>query len=473
MLLLMWDPQSPVELYYSSGSGFDYEVVSLHGPAEQYWPELAELGRTLQGNHYTEDRSASFVTNIRIENPGNRPLPSPISENYQWDAVRGITKDYTERLRAGEVLMNPYSVGKAEVRRNLALGDPKPTSSDAVGAEIGWLLGFDAIAAKMPNLTMPSRVEYRGKTLKPSGCTALLVWRWVFVPDTEVYVSPAVSFPAKLPDIATDAGLVTQVAADAANGVLDLLTELIELPETMKFAGKLVGDACMLTADLEEEARAMRKRLPVAAFSKWLSSHWLKGRYALMPIFYMLQDIQQVLNQMEQEYAEYRAKKEIDSPYPFDLPAGTICEDMPLTHRCLIRSRYTPDTLMAALKRLLNVNLASTAWELTTLSFVADWAFNIGDYIAALTGTDDASESKCSYSVRNQAEYAISYDSTDPVLRNLKTYVKLDTYQRIIIDPSDRIGLTFDVNMNWKRSIDAFALFSQPGIKRLERLLRA
>lgn len=470
MQVLMWDPQSSVRLAYTDAKGQSAEWQI--GTAQDLWPSLANLGRELQSNHYTTDLTQSYVTNIRIK--GNTsPLYIPTTESVLWPAQRAAAKNYSKLLHEGAVIMNPYSIGGAEVTRSFSLGSNTPKPSDVVGAQVGWLLSFDAIAAKMPGLTMPPVLTLGSKTLKPSGCRAVLTWRWVTIPDQQLYVSPLVTLPNELPKVVPDSALVTSVAADAANGTLDLLTELIELPETMKFIGKLVSDACVLTADLEEEARVQRKKMPISKFTSWFSDHWLKGRYALLPIFYTIMDVQAVLAQMETEYAEYKSKSEIDTPFPFGLPNGTICEDVAVTHRCYIRSRYTPDSLMSSFRRLLNVNLASSLWELQTLSFVADWAFNIGDYISALTGSDGASETKCSYSVRNQVEYEIFYDTTDPVLRSLATTVKFNTYQRIIIDPSDHIGLAFDVQMNWKRSVDSFALFANPGIRRLERLLRA
>lgn len=173
------------------------------------------------------------------------------------------------------------------------------------------------------------------------------------------------------------------------------------------------------------------------------------------------------------EYAEYKQRRQLPTPFPGTLPLGTVCSDTPDTeHRCFIKSRYTPDSLISDFRRLININLLSSAWELTTLSFVADWAFNIGDFISAMSGGDGNIDSQCAYICRNQATYEVSYASRDPALTSLKTSVKFNAYDRSIINPIDHVGLTIDVSMNWKRAIDAFALSSRPAIARLRALTR-
>lgn len=454
------------------------EVVK-EGLIKTHWPELGEF-LTQRQRVVTVVPSTSFWLSeaqlasdalFVVLDPGETlpPLSGPVNLSIPRKGVKN--RKFETRKNKGEVIMSDYRVGTAVCQR----------SSKVVGQPAVWPtyssreLGNYLYPGSTPYGQLPSPQMYDSSGLRRLYYASFLArYTWVELPISSLVQSPdpaAIDFTSFT--VERDPELVTKVLSDCNNGVYDLLTEVLELPETFRFLSEEIKKAVFMTCDLETEARAMRKALPAEKFVKWFADHWLKGRYALLPIFYSIQDIGKVLEQIGREYAEYRGVSDLETPFPFTLPIGTKCESTPLAkHRCMIKSRYTTDSLLSDFRRLISVNLAVTAWELTTYSWVYDWAFNIGDYLSALTGSDGATESRCCYSVKNSGTYEIAYDSEDAALTGLTTLVTLNAYDRSVINPIDHIGLSSGLDMNWKRIIDAFSLSVRPAFDRLRDLRR-
>lgn len=397
--------------------------------------------------------------------PGDQPMPLPqdlISE-FEFPTHREKIPNFKKRLLAGEVLMADYRVGRATIQRSAGYDLASGTVSTTISR--GWLYP--------PFKNQPYSEPTYGKRL-PSDTVrrvdVILKYEICNVPNAAPKLSPIPTFLNV--DYGVDKGLVTETLAARNDGTFDLLTELAELPETLAFITDTTNRALLKTEELELEARGKRKLLNPEKFARFLSSHWLKGRYALLPIFYSLNDMSETLRQMGREYAEFKNKVSLDSPIPViaDGVNLVVTTGDTTTHRCFIRSRYSPDTLLSDLRRLIKINLASTAWELTTLSFVVDWAVNIGDYLSAATGDDGSNESKCCYSVKDDRTLYLSYKTGVTSVDNLKTVILLNTYVRSVINPVDHIGLSLGLDLNWKRYIDAAALSLNPIIKRLRSL---
>lgn len=188
-------------------------------------------------------------------------------------------------------------------------------------------------------------------------------------------------------------------------------------------------------------------------------------RYALLPIFYSIKDLKEVLHQMGREYASFRSEKDIQPDDPNLSGPYTVSVSGQCLHRCYIKSRYTPDSILADFRRLININIFTTTWELATRSFVIDWVLNVGDFISAVTGSDGSTESKVCYSVRDLRVVTISYSSGNS--SQPKTTVTYNCYQRQVINPLDHIGLDFSWDMNWKRYFDAAAMSLDPILKQI------
>lgn len=168
---------------------------------------------------------------------------------------------------------------------------------------------------------------------------------------------------------------------------------------------------------------------------------------------------------MGREYAEFKSMIDKMPDDPNLVGPYTVTVSGQCLHRCFIKSRYTPDSILADFRRLVNINLFTTAWELATRSFVIDWVLNVGDFISAVTGSDGSVDSKTCYSVRDLREVTISYSSGSS--SQPKTIVKYNCYQRHVINPIDHIGLDVSWDMNWKRYLDASAMSLDPILKQI------
>ena len=454
---------------YSDGQGGQ---KVMQGLASLYWPELNSFVASLQKDTATV---GDVVTTKLIRGyKGPVDLTQKLTETFEMTRQCAGTPKYSKRLKDGEVFMNPYSVGTVTVSRTVGCQSlPVNPTTGSVASQVGWLSGWDKITAFFNRYgAQPPAPPPTWEGLPLREVKVLLTWRWVQVADSLLYLSPPYTPPTSVPGLAIDADLVTSVVADASDGEYDLLTELGELPETMGFLGECVKSALCLTADLEDEARAARKRIPGAKYVEWLSNHWLKGRYALLPIFYSIQDIQKVLASIDREYGRYQSQASVSCILGEVSVAGCIIKiSDDATARCVMKVRYTITSLIEQLTRLMNVNLFTSIWEWTTLSFVADWAFNIGNYIQAATGSTGATDMCTSFTVKDTSTLTITYDND---MMPAATTVKLKLYRRDIINPYDHIGLEFTLgrNLNWKRCIDAFALSARPGIRRFESVFK-
>lgn len=485
MKVLMLDPtRTKISCEYNGwvdGKGWNNQ--SFTGLLAEFLPSQFDAVRLNQQYVDSSGKGDPFTCIIATKlDPGfSQPV---MSGSVELITHRVNTPQYLKRLKAGEVLMNPYAKGKYTWKRqalanSVSGAGAKPVSSygwyswhnpqvyspPAAASSLQFLLDSKGI----PRIAPPN---YRnGAPLR--AYQVYFSFAWYDVGASSIVYSPAPS--VAFGDVSVDTALVTQVVADRNNGEYDLLTEIAEMPETLAFLGESVSKVFFMTCDLDAEARLKRLQMgPGKRFAKWFSDHWLRGRYALLPIMYSIMDIQKSLEVMGQEYAEYKSQVSIDSQHT-SAGAGIVQEiEHNAIHRCFIKSRYTAESILSDIRRILNVNLFSTLWQTQTLSFVVDWAVNINDYIEALTGNDGSLESACCYSVRDKSVIKLHYDSPDPNVAAPVTVVKLDTYQRIIIDPSDHIGLTFVATrtFNWKRAVDAFSLSVQPGLTAIKRLTK-
>lgn len=353
--------------------------------------------------------------------------------------------DFRRRSRRGEIVMAPYSKTQVDIHRTRA---------------IDLITGFSPPGARTPGegwVDCPKGSEIHAVVQSHYGpsrpVSGLRISRGYNVSTsslTPLYTdSPTPS--VVIPDLGTvDTALVTSALAAATSGQLDLLTEFVELPETLKFVQSSVTDIVRHGVRHKEAVKRIGK-LPYAQKVAKLAELELKFRYAVMPIVYSINSVRNVLDAMNDVYVRNSESASFD----FELPAGFNGKVMSSSweQRCFIKQRFDPSDVLRTLRRLLTTNAFSTLWELTPWSFVVDWAFNIGDFIAALTNGDWSQESKCSFS----HSFGATFDLWDTNPLAVSTY-QVSSYNRMIINPSDHIGLTYAPFMNWKRWLDAASL---------------
>jgi len=207
-------------------------------------------------------------------------------------------------------------------------------------------------------------------------------------------------------------GLVTANLAAANNSNLDVLTNLSELPETAKFVLGVLKTILGLVTDFRKESAAIRNRYYRAVHDTGrkrdptlpgqlmddLSSLWLQYRYALMPLIYTVEDALGILLRGEVEYRSFRMK---ERRYPTVTHADWNIDEFEVLDRCFIKYRFEFDSdSYTSNSNFLTTNPALTLWELTKLSFVVDWVFNIGDLLASLDTPEGVTQIKAMVSSR-------------------------------------------------------------------------
>lgn len=224
---------------------------------------------------------------------------------------------------------------------------------------------------------------------------------------------------------------------------------------------------------------------------------WMAYRYAVMPLVYSYKDISELLTEKETLFRSYRATRGV-SPRDLDLSekTGLRIEKNTVgtcTVRTTVKMGFTAASVSSASR--VSFNPFVTAWELTTLSFVADWFLNVGDFIVAHTAVDLSSTSGYCTSVKidtvetydlvNQGAFtlpgsAITNACVGSVLDETRTtdttevlrVVTTRSYTRSLFTRSDvNLGLQTSF-LNWKRSIDSIVLGYHQAKSLIRKLIR-
>lgn len=274
---------------------------------------------------------------------------------------------------------------------------------------------------------------------------------------------------------------VTSAIADAESGTYDLLTEIAELPETLRYLINILGSAVDLFSAAKrreiEVRKLYRNRKQTLKSAKELAdavaSVWLQYRYAIQPLAYSIEDIQETILSLKAQYGKFKGKETASVELPEELifeGSGSVWKlttnDSVQTMRCFIKRKYDPQDILDSLWSLLKVNPFSTAWELVPLSFVVDWFLNIGDYITALTSHSPHAQQVATLSYKFEGNATYVEENTGCTVD-----FSFECYRRSVIDPDDFVALRTRFDMNWKRQLDALALSWGPISERIKKNL--
>ena len=259
-----------------------------------------------------------------------------------------------------------------------------------------------------------------------------------------------------------DTGIITSTLAEANQGTYDLLTELAEIPETLRWMYGLLDQARSATSSAVakeiEYKRLFKKKLMTAVqLADALASVWMQYRYAISPIVYSLQDIEKTLGQYHRVFKTSRGveREDIDfdsSVHDFSWRGFSIDSYVGAhKHRVFLKRNYDPVTLLDGFLKNITLNPFTTGLELVPMSFVVEWFVNIGDVLAAYTGPTLHIGEGCTYSIKRDLKFKLK--QSDPLYD-----VEITSYARRIIDPSSLAGFHFEFDLTWKRQLDALAL---------------
>lgn len=304
--------------------------------------------------------------------------------------------------------------------------------------------------------------------------------------------------------------LVTSTVAEANKNSVDVLTAAAELPETvretfeaLRSIGRIVSDVKKKRFALSDSFLKTKERLSVSyrkqisdiekqlldprlskkrrrnletaldrkkaahgrdldkaagEFGNALADLWMWFRYSLSPNLYLIDDCLDAMNALHAVFDTARERESVETEVdPLQISDLYQVKNIYIstTHRCMVKRKYVLDTVMPRqIGQVMSANLATTAWELISRSFVVDWVLNVGDLVTACLPTDlDYLDQVSTYSFREKGSLEYTHRSTGGIV----TY-HFDLYKREVINPVDYLGLCFRPALNLFRSIDAAAM---------------
>lgn len=399
----------------------------------------------------------------------------PPTDEFIWK-VPFKNEKFTKRRAAGEIVVSPYSVGKLTYTytastvagvnlevpgsQTLRFGNYSVAKTRQLETNVRPFFPLPAMYFH-PQGSNASMASYTVKYKKYHG--------WIGDHPLNVGFHPPVK---QFSDFGTaiDCGLVTKAYASSLSGTYDALTELAEMPETLRWLLDLcrsAADATVKSRNREVEIQKLLKRKVLTAVqaADAVADVWLQYRYAIKPLAYSIEDIGRTLLEYQRIYAKFREKTESVVPDEVLQVDGWVLQrsDLAITARCAIKNRYTGEGVVNSLLDLIKINPFSTAWELVPLSFVIDWFVNIGDVITSLTGIDYSIESKATYSFKVSGSCYWQHPDSGATVT-----LTADAYERIVINPKTHVDFVFEPDLNLVRKFDALALMWGPISQKLK-----
>lgn len=378
--------------------------------------------------------------------------------------------------------------------------------------KIGWTpfpsygVANDAILAvgqKLPGGTVPIIRQYYQKR-KISDTILPTDVGWTSVP-IKLFIDKDVTDLVS-PDDVSD--VVTATLAEANQRTVDILTTLAEMPETVNMIKNAVLEVARLYRDtrkghlrlinkakrvqrnhatkifrinydsriswlaarneksrrlvqLKRDADISAARRDLALFMKEFSdavtSLWLTYRYGIKPNEYLVQDLIKANKALFDRFVRFSQQRviSIDPPH---IP-GFVTEDtIEGTLRCFIKRSFNVADIA---NKEYSWNGVVTLWEVLPLSFVADWMWNIGEYLSAISGGTNEYKQACTISVKIEDSY-INYIHTQS---GAKVTVHFQGYSRKVINPLHYCALRFDPFLDLRRILDSASLSYQIFVK--------
>lgn len=246
-----------------------------------------------------------------------------------------------------------------------------------------------------------------------------------------------------------DQGLITSAVAEANSGIYDILTELGEIRETMSYIFGIFADILRLSKQVKKDVLRARRRpgATAASIADEIAAIWMQYRYAVSPLVYSANDLLDLRTGMFGRFQTFRT----GTSHTFHINVDDWSSG-PIEYVDRVWCKYQYDVLDG--KHGLKLNLLSTAWELTPLSFVVDWVLNIGDLLSALVMPSNVQQAAYQYSRQlRKTEIVLTRPGNTQAVHLQCRYYKANP-----ISPIMHLGLGVDVSMTWKRWIDALAL---------------
>lgn len=239
-----------------------------------------------------------------------------------------------------------------------------------------------------------------------------------------------------LDDLPRPPNLKTYALDEAYSGIYDGLTELGELPETVKYIYETLRRILMLFVSMRRKATELEKKFSGKDLVDEISSLWMQFRYAASPLAYSVEDALKLMDTKPLSYVTVRKREDV----PFRYESGSTVITGTMEHRCFVKCKLK----MSAYQNI-GFSPVKTLWELTPLTFVVDWVLPIGSLLGTIVPPHRVDEVHVLESKRVRLASCNN------------GHMDVDYY---VAEPSNAVpnGLTFDVTLSTKRILDALAL---------------
>lgn len=234
--------------------------------------------------------------------------------------------------------------------------------------------------------------------------------------------------------------IVNEALDEVYSGTYDILTELGEAPDTIRYIYDTLRRIILVFLKIKSREAIARKQFKGKELIDEIASLWMQFRYAVSPLAYSVADVLELQNKTN---AYITARKRVDMPFRHEA-FGYVYEGT-VEHRVFAKARIDANALTAHL----GLNPVKTLWELTPLSFVVDWVLPIGSMLGALLPPSNEVQTVISHSRRIR--------SMDVTYGETRLSCTADIYINTPISTRPNLAVP-DVNLNWKRSLDALAL---------------
>ena len=427
-----------------------YRLLGTGGVRTRPIAEIPELAQWFSSRIYDITQSSAPTSlnarafqNVYVKSIAEPPLVTVHETLQAFPAVRTRNPHFAERVRAGEIILSEYSVGTGRLIERDFVDFRSLSGFTIYGGVGGW--NVVALSHEIRQIV----IRFEGQNVDSVNWAAQ--YSLCTLGTVPIDHAPSVKMLEHVPSV-VDTAVVTSCLDKAHSAAYDVLTELAELPEMVAFLGGALNN--ILETATEFKAKTKRiSRLPGFKQAAAIAQAELAFRYAVMPIVYSIEDIQKMLKVYGTVF-----HRSVDSTIcelePPEVTGGYFySQEGASIFRCLIKQSFDPESVVHNLIRLIGPNPLVTLWELVPGSFIADWVFNIGDYISALTGIDISKQTASCVSTRTEMTWR--YTSTNGLAL---TEYSVNTYHRYPINPYDHIGLVFSPYMDWVRWLDATSL---------------
>lgn len=442
------------------------------------------------------DGYAAYIKGSADDNPQYELVIPPLKDGKGND-------NFCARQRSGEIVISPYVrrdvsfsfENGVSVHNSKALNqhcqvnleknsDKLPWSYISSGRFKGWL--------DMGNGYLCAVTFSMGRSISDIKYDVSPFAYGLTLQNLEDAFTPVITAPV-------DPAWVQEVHANANSRCVDWLTTVMEFPETLKAVfGAMRGLGSALknwknrektirqqwsqyvarlkkqiaeTTDLISKAkpgtiyRKLRRKLKKLnkAYSRkgkklidMLTSGWMTYRYGVMPYVYLIKDVLYAAEKdlVKRQYLTVRDKKILDVDAP-SLPGYSFNGEATCEVKMMIKYGYEPYLAkLSDLTRVASANVALTAWELASRSFVWDWFLTVGDALSAGFGKPaDATQMATTLSYRTTIKGVYVHN-----ISGAKVHVDYSAYSRSIPDLGSFRGIYFRPNLTLKRMVDAFSM---------------